>query len=215
VAPFVTQDGSAQQIDLTPRLVSYYEVSILERPTNQQERDDDDDDEDLPVPPPRHPSATDCVAIGLAPHRFHIHSRMPGWDSTSYAYHGDDGGIFHGAGEMERRFGPSFGKGDTVGCGIDYVNGGIFFTLNGKFLGYGWTRIDNEFLQQDLYPTVGVDTNWPILCNYGDRPFQYDLAEMVHRHSGVVRDCIAAGRVVNNKSHHGSRHISFRTAISL
>jgi hypothetical protein len=213
VAPFVTRqaDGSVQHIDLTPRLVSYYEVSILERPKYQQESDDDDDELLAPFPPPpRHPSAKDCVAVGLAPRRFHIHSRMPGWDHTSYGYHGDDGGIFHGAGEMEKSFGPSFGEGDTVGCGIDYVTGGIFFTLNGEFLGYGWTRIDTDFLQQDLYPTVGVDTNWPIQCNYGDRPFEYDLAEMVHRHSSVVRECIAAGRVVQDKSNHGSRHNSFR-----
>ena len=60
-----------------------------------------------------------CVAIGLASKEFPLRGLMPGWDSLSYAYHGDDGHCFHGSGEG-RDFGPTFGSGDTVGCGILY-----------------------------------------------------------------------------------------------
>jgi hypothetical protein len=127
------------------------------------------------------------VAVGVATNAFHLHSRMPGWDMVSYGYHGDDGGIFHDSGNMTRHFGPSFGEGDTVGCGIDYIERGIFFTLNGKFLGFGWTNVDLEFLQQELYPTVGVDTNFPVEFNFGERPFSFDLTTMVERQKPVVR----------------------------
>ena len=94
------------------------------------------------------------------PRTFVAFPECPGGDSSSYGYHGDDGGIFHASGDMLKRFGPPYGKGDTVGCGVDYLNGGIFFTLNGKMLGYGWTGL--ELHKKELYPTIGVDSNAPV-----------------------------------------------------
>lgn len=172
------------QVHLTPRLVSYFEVSILPCPG------------DSPVVPlardgTQDNGVTDCVAVGVATESFHLQSRMPGWDALSYGYHGDDGGIFNGSGNMLRRFGPSFGQGDTVGCGVDFCKGGIFFTLNGSFLGYGWTGVDRKFLQQDLYPIIGVDTNSPIECNFGQLPFAFDLTSLVERQKGLVKECLA------------------------
>jgi hypothetical protein len=117
---------------------------------------------------------------------------MPGWDVLSFGYHGDDGGIFHASGDMTRRFGPSFGQGDTVGCGVDFVTGGIFFTLNGDFLGYGWTNVDVEFLQQDLYPTIGVDSNCPVATNFGEKPFKFNFGSIVERQRDIVRECWVA-----------------------
>lgn len=182
VAPFASSaSGETLQVNLTPRLVSYYEVSILPCP--------DDSPLVQRTSPVMHQTVTDCVAVGVASETFHLHSRMPGWDAHSYGYHGDDGGIFHASGDMTRRFGPSFGQGDTVGCGIDYVTSGIFFTLNGNFLGYGWTGIDLEFLQQDLYPTIGVDSNVPIATNFGEREFEFDLASVISRQVDIVREC--------------------------
>jgi hypothetical protein len=49
---------------------------------------------------------------------------MPGWDANSFGYHSDDGGIFRNNGDMVREFGPKWGEGDTVGCGIYYAEGG-------------------------------------------------------------------------------------------
>jgi hypothetical protein len=161
---------------MTPRLVSYYEVSIKSCP----------DDFRVGQGVEQNSRRSDCVAIGVATKEFNLYSGMPGWDTESYGYHGDDGGIFHGSGGIKRRFGPAFGEGDTVGCGINYISRGIFFTLNGKLLGFGWTNVDLEFLQQELYPTVGVDTNFPVDFNFGERPFSFDLTTMVERQAHVV-----------------------------
>lgn len=125
----------------------------------------------------------ECVAIGLSTSRFRPAAKMPGWDADSFGYHSDDGGIFHGAGDMERQYGSTYGVGDTVGCGIDYSHGegggSIFFTLNGNFLGYAWTNVAAISLGEDLYPTVGVDTNCPLEINFGSRPFAFDLGSFV------------------------------------
>ena len=96
--------------------------------------------------------------------------------------------IFHSSGAMVRQFGPRFGKGDTVGCGIDYTVQGIFFTLNGSFLGYGWTGIDCSVLQKDLYPVVGIDTRCPIDCNFGSKPFSFDLSSFLMQHTDGVKE---------------------------
>jgi hypothetical protein len=176
-------------LDLTPRLVSYFEVSILDHTAASSA----DDNGRTPAGSrllPRHLVRSECVAVGVASPYFDLHSRMPGWDSFSFGYHGDDGGIFHSSGVMLRPYGPCFGVGDTVGCGIDYTNGGIFFTLNSKFLGYAWTGISNSlYLQQDLYPVVGVDTHSPISCNFGERPFAFDLSTFLQQHDNVIKDC--------------------------
>jgi hypothetical protein len=114
----------------------------------------------------------DCVAIGLASSTFCAHTRFPGWDSESYGYHGDDGGIFHGQGNKVAEFGPSFGVGDTIGCGINYRKQTIFFTLNGVYLGDAFSGIKGEF-----FPTVGIDAAVNINFNFGRAPFVFDLAK--------------------------------------
>ena len=135
---------------------------------------------------------TECVAIGLSTSRFRPAAKMPGWDAHSFGYHSDDGGIFHGAGDMEREFGKTYGVGDTVGCGIDYSHGdgggAIFFTLNGEFLGYAWTNVAAISLGEDMYPTVGVDSNCPLEINFGSHPFAFDLGSFVEGQ----RHCVEA-----------------------
>ena len=183
-SPYCQQNGT---LNVTPRMVAYYEVDILERktPVEQQERGVFHD-EDAPT---RTSTPSECVAVGIATEAFRIHSRMPGWDSLSFGYHGDDGGTFHASGGMNAQFGPTFGAGDTVGCGIDYIARGIFFTLNGRFLGYGWKNLRPELLfNQDLYPVVGVDTNAPIRLNFGtSKPFLYDLDEFHANHERFIQ----------------------------
>ena len=189
VAPFVSSsyDSRVAAVHLTPRFVSYFEVSILEPKT-----DHDGATTDTSNTTTSRGGSADCVAVGLGTESFDWHARMPGWDASSYGYHGDDGGIFHSSGGMLRKFGPSYGRGDVVGCGVDHVAGGIFFTLNGQFLGYAWTGLPDELLQEDLYPIVGVDTNDFVHCNFGTEPFVYNLKSMIVRHEDLVHQSLAA-----------------------
>lgn len=180
VSPYMERNGDWQ---VTPRMIAYYEVDILEKADSISLSESS-----LPFSNSIRPgSNTECVAVGLATKNFSVHSRMPGWDSKSFGYHGDDGGIFHSSGGMVEQFGPKFGSGDTVGCGIDYVARGIFFTLNGEFLGYGWKNVNTEILLSGLYPVVGIDTHAPISLNFGNlKPFKFDLTEFHKKHETVI-----------------------------
>jgi hypothetical protein len=180
VAPFCSSNNrNVKRMNLTPRLVSYFEVSILEAPEDELARSW----RGLPAPA----ASSECVAVGLAAHEFSIHTRMPGWDPYSFGYHGDDGGIFHSSGSMLKNFGATYGVGDTVGCGIDYVNQCIFYTLNGQFLGAAFTDLSMDVLKKDWFPVVGLDSNCLVQCNFGcDKPFLYDLNGMIAQHKDIV-----------------------------
>lgn len=113
-----------------------------------------------------------CVAIGLALNDYPTVSAQPGWRYGSFAYHSDDGRKFRGQ-SMGTKYGPKFGRGDTVGCGVDYLSRSIFFTLNGEALpiAWYWTPESNE----TFFPVVGVDTHRNVEVNFGLKPFLYNF----------------------------------------
>lgn len=210
VAPFVVSsnkkdaedDGSATLVvDLTPRLLSYFEVSILLQ-EEERKRSLYDEPTNVGMEHGSHPSRTsECIAIGVSMRCILPNLSMPGWDEHSYGYHSDDGGIFHASGTKERSFGPPYGPGDTVGCGVNYMNGGIFFTLNGEFLGYAWTGLGairggmkrkDAGGSEELYPTVGVDSACPLACNFGERAFAFDLGAFIRgsSHMDAVKQAL-------------------------
>jgi len=61
-------------------------------------------------------------------------SRLPGWESESWGYHGDDGFSF-ACSASGKPYGPKFSSLDVIGCGVDFRKGTAFFTKNGVFLG--------------------------------------------------------------------------------
>ncbi|GAW05007.1 SPRY-domain-containing protein [Lentinula edodes] len=79
-------------------------------------------------------------------------SRLPGWEPTSWGYHGDDGCSF-AAERNGTPYGPTFGLGDVVGCGIDFSTNQAFFTKNGTFLGIAFENVGKGI---EIYPTVGL-----------------------------------------------------------
>lgn len=246
VSPYVSEamtnskeECETLQVNVTPRLASYFEVTIypkdcvnhssmddvphrdheaaqdtmawatssqtvwFQRNDNDNDDDDEEDNDDNnSIDPARD---EDCIAIGLSTTAFYPYNRMPGWDEHSWGYHSDDGGVFHGSGDMNRSFGPTFGPGDTVGCGMDYAassssehdfdKSGIFFTLNGTFLGYAWdssTTLKEDVQSLDLYPTIGIDSNCPLSINYGAQPFEFDLMSFTETKQSVVANILGS-----------------------
>lgn len=159
--PFVTRASSEEVVFyVKPRFISYYEVEI--KPSR------------LDNGSVHRENPFECVAVGLATQSFQKNKRLPGWDSESFGYHGDDGAIFHGKGKRLSEFGPRYGCNDIVGCGFNHKEGSIFYTLNGKMLGTAFTEVPTN---KELYPTVGIDSNCSVHFNFGTAPFKFNLAQ--------------------------------------
>lgn len=100
------------------------------------------------------------IGIGFSSPKASV-ERLPGWEQESWAYHGDDGKSFFGESQGQGRpYGPTFGVGDTVGCGVNFSTGSAFFTKNGNFLG----------MEEDRHPGMrGSDR--PLTENEQEMPF--------------------------------------------
>lgn len=92
---------------------------------------------------------------------------MPGWNN-GWGYHGDDGKKYSASGPAEP-YGPTYTKGDKIGCGVNFEDESIYYTKNGQFLGKKFTLHplnDAENLKRtgtadrnlrgQLYPVVGL-----------------------------------------------------------
>ncbi|KAJ6519276.1 concanavalin A-like lectin/glucanase domain-containing protein [Mycena sanguinolenta] len=105
-------------------------------------------------------------------------SRLPGWEQNSWGYHGDDGCSF-AAEKNGTPFGPTFGTGDTIGCGIDFSTYQAFFTKNGTLIGSAFKDIGKS---TDLYPSIGLrHSGEAVRVNFGQDPFKFDIEYHVHQ----------------------------------
>ncbi|KAJ6627007.1 hypothetical protein B0H10DRAFT_1997686 [Mycena sp. CBHHK59/15] len=99
-------------------------------------------------------------------------SRLPGWEQNSWGYHGDDGCSF-AAEKNGTPFGPTFGTGDTIGCGIDFSTYQAFFTKNGTLIGSAFKDIGKS---SDLYPSIGLrHSGEAVRVNFGQEAFKFDI----------------------------------------
>ena len=145
--------------------VFYFEISIANAPLQA---------EPLPVRGHEDP----CVSVGLSTPAFNLKRKQTGWDGDSIGYHGDDGFIYHAGGTGVFQYGPRFGAGDTVGCGLHLRSREVFFTLNGMYLGPAFvlTRLALR-TPLILRPTVGVDSRQKVSLNFGlSGPFRFDIS---------------------------------------
>jgi hypothetical protein len=142
--------------------ICYYEVTIL--------RSRPEDAKRMPI------------GVGLCTEKASL-ERSPGWESESWGYHGDDGRIYAGS-TVGKPYGPRFGVGDVIGCGIDFRKGYLFFTLNG-------TRKDNiphsARADQQLYPVVGIrQPKVSIQANFGTSPFVFNLDGLLSKEKSIA-----------------------------
>lgn len=73
------------------------------------------------------------VGVGFSSRKVSL-NRLPGWETDSWAYHGDDGCSFANT-PSGKPYGPKFASQDVIGCGFNFRTGEAFFTKNGVYLG--------------------------------------------------------------------------------
>ncbi|RKL35155.1 hypothetical protein BFJ70_g8013 [Fusarium oxysporum] len=90
-----------------------------------------------------------------------------GWTNGSWGYHGDDGNAF---GEINTSrgspYGPTFGHGDVIGCGVNFDKEIAFYTKNGEVIGRAFTDVRGK-----LYPAISVDLRM-VNCVFSARFWQ-------------------------------------------
>ena len=116
------------------------------------------------------------IGIGFSTRKANL-NRLPGWESESWAYHGDDGFMF-GSTTSGKPYGPKFMSQDVIGCGMNFKTGSAFFTKNGTHLG---TAVQNVKLDR-LYPCVGLKKPGEhVRVNFGKTPFVFDIDGLVEQ----------------------------------
>lgn len=125
--------------------------------------------------------------IGIGIGTVHVSlNRLPGWESQSIGWHGDDGFVFVGSGNGTP-FGPCYSTGDVVGCGLDFVNGRVFFTRNAVIVGY----LPVEVCGPLWFPMAGFRTPGEQVSTNFEGPFEFDLGEYVERQRFLVQSAIS------------------------
>lgn len=111
------------------------------------------------------------MEIGLT-NKFSKLNRMPGWGTNSIGYHGDNGKIYNGR-KIGSEYGPSFGVGDIVGCGLDLKRNIVFFTKNGRSFGVAVYNLPNDIA---WYPTTCLNSrNEKVEINFGQKRFAFNV----------------------------------------
>ncbi|KAM0753364.1 competence/damage-inducible protein CinA [Meredithblackwellia eburnea MCA 4105] len=147
------------------------------------------------------------IGIGFS-HRTVSLERLPGWQASSWGYHGDDGRAFCSTGTGET-YGPTFTTGDVIGCGVDFTDawpedsfgddlkgshkegGRAFFTKNGEFLGYAFSNLTGK-----LYPSVGLRTAGEMVrANFGSEPFVFPIDALVRDRQRTVMARVASSTI--------------------
>lgn len=124
------------------------------------------------------------ISVGLMNRRTKL-DKLVGWSEGAVGYHGDDGNLFTGNG-MGRPFGPTYSKGDIVGCGIDWINGVVFFTKNGAIIGNTPQKYQTD---EQVFAAVGLRTpNETFRLNFGKQRFRFDLDQYISdcRHKALL-----------------------------
>jgi hypothetical protein len=116
------------------------------------------------------------VSVGVASHKYPFNLHI-GWLQHSYGYH-NDGDLW--SEYSSKPYGPRFGQGDTIGCGLDFKNRKLYFTKNGKYLGTALKKVDLNTL---FYPSVGLSGPGTAVHASFLPPFEYSNVR-IHSPSG-------------------------------
>jgi Ran-binding protein 9/10 len=135
-----------------------------------------------------------AIALGFSTSDASL-ERLPGWETHSWGYHGDDGKMFFGE-HSGRSYGPTFGAGDVIGCGVNFNTCQSFFTKNGRDLGICFRELKKDL---QLYPMIGMKKHSGALVttNFGQSPFVFDIDDKVFVENANVSRDIAKARTTS------------------
>ncbi|KAL0212508.1 hypothetical protein RCL1_006134 [Eukaryota sp. TZLM3-RCL] len=121
------------------------------------------------------PGLFSYIGIGFVP-RNYPENAQPGWKPDSFAYHCDDGYVYHQSGKGQQQGFPITKSYDAViGIGIIIPNQHIFLTKNGVLLGFFDFTVPSNLLIQGLYPAIGLHSEGEkVQVNFGPK-FCFDL----------------------------------------
>lgn len=137
--------------------------------------------------------ANDCISIGLCDADASL-NKMPGQDNPSWGYHGDDGRIMACQG-TSKDFGPRYGAGDTIGCGVNFRKNSIFYTKNGLLLGTAFRDVNGT----QFYPSIGLRDGQTVATNFGSQDFRFDIEKFIRDEKSKVLDEIVGQGESNTK----------------
>ena len=125
----------------------------------------------------------ECIGIGFCNRKYNLSSLgyQVGWIKGSFGYHSDDGGIFiESENDLAQRK-EKWGPGDTIGAGIKYNQNTfeVFFTKNGKFLGFINKKLIGKNKKYLLTPAISVDSSYGIEVNFGQKEFKFPIENMI------------------------------------
>lgn len=99
-----------------------------------------------------------------------ILNKQCGTISKSYGYNGD-GKKYHD--DSKENFGPKFKVKDVIGCGFYFSKKSIFYTYNGKLIGYAFENVD---MNGTYYPTISLHSlNESVVANFGRSNYIFDI----------------------------------------
>ncbi|TLD05976.1 uncharacterized protein PgNI_08553 [Pyricularia grisea] len=122
------------------------------------------------------------IAVGFSGKHVSM-ARAPGWEPESWGYHGDDGRSF-ATSNVGKDYGPKYGIGDVIGCGVNFRTGTAFFTKNGQNLGTAFREIKGK-----LYPVVGLrKIGDHVRTNFGQAPFVFAIDVLMESERRRIRE---------------------------
>ncbi|KAG0188374.1 hypothetical protein DFQ28_004950 [Apophysomyces sp. BC1034] len=105
----------------------------------------------------------------------HVLGQQPGTgrEERAWGYHASDGHIYFGS-NASKSYGPTFGTGDVIGCGVDFRDMTAFYTKNGVHLGTAFHNIKGRM----IFPAVGFETPGDRThTNFGESDFLFDISQ--------------------------------------
>ncbi|KAK3844960.1 MAG: concanavalin A-like lectin/glucanase domain-containing protein [Linnemannia gamsii] len=121
-----------------------------------------------------HFKGNSALSIGIASKSLRKNFQV-GWDLNSWGFHSDDGFLYFGNGKQNITYSYEYREGDTVGCGVNFLDKAVFFTINGEMMGIAFRFVKESI---PLYPAIGLSqAGTEINANFGDQTFLFNIVD--------------------------------------